>query len=331
MVAGQPEVELIRGEITDLTAIDRPAIVAAGPLASDELTRSLAALTGDDQLHFYDAIAPIVEADSVDPDKSYWASRWADPAEEADYLNCPMTEDEYNRFYDALMAADKVEARDFEKPKYFEGCLPIEIMAQRGRKTLAFGPLKPVGLADPRTGEQAHAVVQLRREDAAGTYLNLVGFQTKLTHAAQLEVFRLIPALAKANFERLGSIHRNTFVNGPRTLNPDLSLKAAPDIFLAGQITGVEGYLESAACGLLAGEFLDHRLNGQPFDPPPPVTALGALVGYVAKNPTKKFQPSNVHFGLFPPLEKRLPKRQRGQAYADRAAEAMERWLRRKS
>ncbi len=319
-------VELVTEEVKTVPE-QGPAVLATGPLTADALAEDLKRLTGAEHLHFYDAIAPIVEADSVDATRAFWASRWADPEEEADYLNLPMDKAEYRRFYEALMAADKVALHPFERPKYFEGCLPIEVMAERGEKTLLFGPLKPVGLTDPRTGKRPFAVVQLRKEDVAGRYLNLVGFQTKLTHPAQEEVFRLIPGLERAVFVRLGSIHRNTFVCGPAVLNGDLSLKVRPEVFLAGQITGVEGYVESAACGLLAGEFLRQRLAGEPFDPPPPETALGALLNHTAQAEIKRFQPSNVHFGLMPPLAEKTPKRQRGQAYRERAEKTLEYWL----
>lgn len=326
-IAAEPLIEIIRAEATDIPAPEpNPIIIATGPLTSDPLARAIQDLTGSDHLHFYDAIAPIVDAETVDMSQAFWASRWADPEDEADYLNLPLTEEQWQRFYAALMAAERTPLHDFEKANYFEGCLPIEVMAERGEQTLLFGPLKPVGLIDPRTGQRAHAVIQLRKEDAAGRYLNLVGFQTKLTQSAQQEVFRLIPGLEKAEFARLGSIHRNTFVCGPAVLNPDLSLQARPDILLAGQVTGVEGYVESAACGLLAGEFVRQRLAGSPFDPPPPETALGGLLGHATTAPIKNFQPSNVHFGLLPPLGRKMPKRDRGAAYRARAEAAFGPW-----
>lgn len=305
---------------------ESPLVLASGPLTAEPLAEDLAKLTGQEHLHFYDAIAPIVEADSIDLSVAFWASRYADPDEEADYLNCPLSEEEYRRFYTALMAAERVPLRDFEKPKYFEGCLPIEVMAERGEKTLTFGPLKPVGLTDPRTGERPFAVIQLRREDNEGKYLNLVGFQTKLTHSAQKEVFRLIPGLENASFARLGSIHRNTFVCGPEVLAGDLSLKNRPDVFLAGQVSGVEGYLESAGSGLLVGEFIRQRLTGQSFNPPPPESALGALMGHVTRGRVKNFQPSNINFSLFTPLGQKLPKKARPEAYRERAREAFAGW-----
>lgn len=325
-LTGLSEIELVRAEAIEIPK-EGPAILATGPLTSEALAQRLAALTGQANLHFYDAIAPIVEADSIVLKHAFWASRYAEPETEADYLNCPLTEAEYDRFYKALLAAPQIKPRPFEEARYFEGCLPIEVMAERGRQTLLFGPLKPVGLTDPATGRQPFAVVQLRKEDQAGRYLSLVGFQTRLTQPAQKEVFRLIPALKEAVFVRLGSVHRNTFVQGPAVLNPDLSLKARPEVFLAGQITGVEGYVESAACGLLAGEFVRQRLLGQAFSPPPAQTALGALLGHATSSPAKDFQPSNIHFGLFLPLGQKIPRRHRHLAYAKRAREALEAWL----
>jgi methylenetetrahydrofolate--tRNA-(uracil-5-)-methyltransferase len=256
--------------------------------------------------------------------KAFWASRYA--PEEKDYLNCPFTEQEYFRFLRELLQAEQVAPREFEKEIHFEGCLPIETMASRGDMTLAFGPLKPVGLADPRTGGEPFAVLQLRSENAEKSALNLVGFQTKLTYPEQKRVFRMIPGLEKAEFLRLGSIHRNTYVNAPRVLNSSLELKNRPEVYLAGQITGVEGYVESAACGLWLGLKLGRELNGEPLPDIPPETALGALMGHL-RTEVKKFQPSNVHFGLFPPLNVRAKKARRKELHAERADEAMQKWL----
>lgn len=323
-----PLIALKREEVRALPQpSESPLILAAGPLAGKALTDSLVELTGENNLHFYDAIAPIVEADSVNMEIAFWASRYADPEEEADYLNCPMSQEEYEGFHEALMEAPKVPLHSFEKIKYFEGCLPIEVMAERGPQTLSFGPLKPVGLTDPRTGERPFAVVQLRKEDREGRFLNMVGFQTKLTHAAQEQVFRMIPGLENASFARLGSIHRNTFVRGPEVLNPDLSLKNRPDILLAGQISGVEGYVESAASGILAGEFVRQRILGPAHNPPPAATALGALLGHCTTAPAKRFQPSNVNFSLFPALVQRMPKKERPRAYMERARQSLRDWL----
>ena len=308
-----------------------PSILATGPLTDHELAQDLARLTGAQGLHFYDAIAPIVSAESVDMNHAFWADRY-DDEHPGDYLNCPLSEDEYHRFYQALVSAEQVPLKEFEKPRFFEGCLPIEVMAARGEKTLLFGPMKPVGLVDPRTGRRPFAVVQLRKEDAQGRLLNLVGFQTKLTHPAQLEVFRLIPALARAEFVRLGSIHRNTFLDAPRLLTPDCRLKAAPHVFVAGQLSGVEGYVESAASGLLCGLNAVRRARG--LDPalPPPTTALGGLLAHLQNTASKNFQPSNINFGLLPPLppvegHKKIPKRQRGLFHARRAISDLLAWL----
>ncbi|MBW1991157.1 MAG: methylenetetrahydrofolate--tRNA-(uracil(54)-C(5))-methyltransferase (FADH(2)-oxidizing) TrmFO, partial [Deltaproteobacteria bacterium] len=242
-------------------------------------------------------------------------------------LNCPLSEAEYDRFYQALMSAEQVPLRDFEEPRYFEGCLPIEVLAARGYHTLRYGPMKPVGLIDPRTGQQPFAVVQLRAENREGTLYNLVGFQTKLTYPEQKRVFRLIPGLERAEFARLGSIHRNTFIRSPGLLSPYLNFFRYPNIFLAGQISGVEGYVESAAMGLLAGINAARRARGRPLVTPPRATALGALIYHLTNTETKDFQPMNVNFGLFPPLEKRLPKKQRGQAYAARALQELQEWI----
>jgi methylenetetrahydrofolate--tRNA-(uracil-5-)-methyltransferase len=318
----QPLVAVIREEVTDLDP-ERLTVVAGGPLASEPLAAALARLTGSGHLHFYDAIAPIVTADSLDLTKIFRASRWG--AGE-DYLNCPLSEAEYAAFYQALMAAEQVPLKAFEEPRYFEGCLPIEIMAGRGYLTLVHGPLKPVGLTDPKTGRQPFAVVQLRSENREGSLFNLVGFQTKLTYGAQQRVFRLIPGLEHAEFVRLGSIHRNTFVRAPDVLTPHLNFREYPHLFLAGQLTGVEGYVESAAMGLLAGINAARLALGLPLATPPRATALGALVSHLTNTAVKDFQPMNVNFGLFPPLERRVPRKDRGQAYARRALAELAAW-----
>ncbi|RJX32955.1 MAG: methylenetetrahydrofolate--tRNA-(uracil(54)-C(5))-methyltransferase (FADH(2)-oxidizing) TrmFO [Desulfarculus sp.] len=301
-------------------------ILATGPLTSEALSADLAALTGSGHLHFYDAIAPIVTSESVDLDQAFWGDRYGDPGQ-GDYLNCPLSAQEYAAFYAALMAAEQVPLRPFESPRFFEGCLPIEVMAARGEKTLLFGPMKPVGLTDPATGQRPFAVVQLRKEDAQGLLLNLVGFQTKLSYAAQERVLRLIPALARAEFARLGSIHRNTFIEAPRVLRPDLRLMAAPHIFVAGQLSGVEGYVESAASGLLCGLSAANLLRDRAIVLPPATTALGGLLGHLRNAAAKDFQPSNVNFGLLEPLPGRVPKRQRGAAYARRALTDLAAWM----
>ena len=299
-------------------------ILAAGPLASDSITKSLIDRIGGQDLYFYDAIAPIVNADSINWDRVFWGSRY-DP-ESFDYLNCPLNEEEYHILRQALLNGRRVQTKSFESEVHFEGCLPVETLAERGEMTLAFGPLKPVGLKDPKTGEQPFAVVQLRAENRAKTMFNLVGFQTKLTYTEQPRVLRLIPGLEEARFERLGSIHRNTFVNAPLVLDPYLELKSAPGISLAGQITGVEGYVESAACGLWLGLRLSRELKGFEAGLPPPETALGGLLSHL-RVPQKRFQPMNVNFGLLPPLQVRAKKSKRKELYVQRAREALQRWL----
>ena len=327
-VEGHPLMEVRRQEIAGL---DDPAlegfaavVVAAGPLATDALAADLAGAVGEERLYFYDAIAPILVTESVDMDVCFWASRYK--PEEKDYLNCPMTEEQYLAFHEALMAAEKVKPHGFEEEVHFEGCLPVEAMAERGVKTLTFGPLKPVGLEDPKTGGMAHAVVQLRPENAAKTRLNMVGFQTKLTYPEQRRVFRMIPGLENAEFERMGSIHRNTYVDAPKALTGELELKARPGVYLAGQITGVEGYVESAACGMWLGMHLGAKLTGATLELPPLESAVGALMGHL-RTEAKNFQPSNVQFGLMPPLGKKANKRKRKELYARRAEKAWGEWL----
>jgi len=290
------------------------SLIATGPLTSDTLSEWLAQATGSEDLYFYDAIAPIIEASSIDYAQCFFGNRYGKGCEEgvegsdAAYLNCPMTEEEYYAFVDALLTAEKVPPKPFEKEKFFQGCQPIEAIAESGRDSLRFGPMKPVGLE--QEGKRAYAVVQLRAENAAKTAFNLVGFQTKLKYPEQSRIFRMIPALRKAEFLRLGSIHRNTYVCAPRVLRPDLSLKGHPQVYLAGQITGVEGYLESAACGLLAGLFIHQRIKKLPHRNPPANTGLGALLRHVvgrtpgrtdSTNHKDSYTPSNIHFGLFEP------------------------------
>ena len=304
-------------------------ILAPGPLPAPALAASLGEVVGG-RLYFYDAIAPIVSADSIDMTVAFAQSRY-DKGEGADYLNLPFSRDEYVRFVQELVNGEKVAPHAFEEAKYFEGCLPIEVMASRGEQTLAFGPMKPVGLSDPRTGRRPHAVVQLRREDRAGTSWNIVGFQTRLTWPEQKRIFRtFVPGLANAEFLRMGQVHRNTFVEGPRVLAGDLSLRARPHIFLAGQIAGVEGYVESAACGHIVARAVDARLRGVPFVPPPPGTALGALHAHVtgAAHPDDyDYQPTNVTWGLFPPMEGRGSKEDRRKKMVERARTLLADWL----
>ena len=327
-LSAEPLVQIAREEIAGLPPPDWDSvIVATGPLTSPALGEAIRTLTGEDSLAFFDALAPIVHLDSVAMDRAFLQSRYDKGT--ADYINCPLDEAEYGAFLDALLAAEKTEFREWERDTpYFEGCLPIEVMAERGRDTLRFGPMKPVGLTDPRTGRRPFAVVQLRRDNALGTLYNLVGFQTKLKHAEQVRVFRMIPALAEARFARLGGLHRNTFLNSPRLLDPQLRLKAEPRLRFAGQITGVEGYVESAAIGLLAGRFAADERKGREAVPPPATTALGALLAHITGGgDAETFQPMNVNFGLFPPIEARTRGRDRRRLVAARALSDLDHWL----
>jgi len=338
-LADHPLITIARGEIESLDDLgDTMSIVATGPLTSEKLTQSILAVSGEDQLAFFDAIAPIVHKDSIDFTRAWFQSRYDKSAEGGDgkdYINCPMTEAEYEAFIDALIDGPKTEFKDWERDTpYFEGCLPIEVMAERGRETLRFGPMKPVGLTDPNTGTRAHAVVQLRQDNKLGTLYNMVGFQTKLKYGAQSEIFRRIPGLENAEFARLGGIHRNTFLNSPRLLDPMLRLKAKPTVRFAGQITGVEGYVESAAIGLLAGRFAAAEALGRDIAMPPDTTALGALIGHITGGAEEStFQPMNVNFGLFPPLpgdetkKTRKRGRDRKAAQAERALNDIAPWL----
>ena len=320
-----PLIRIVREEAREVPR-EGHTIVATGPLTSDALAEDLRRLTGSEALYFYDAMAPIVEGDSIDRTVAFAASRYGKGGD--DYLNCPMTREEFERFYEALVSAGTVPTREFEEERVFQACQPIETLAARGPKTLLFGPMKPVGLVDPRTGRRPYAVVQLRREDAAGERWNLVGFQTKLRYPEQERVFRLIPGLGNARFHRLGSLHRNTYVDGPRILDRYLRIRRHPWIQLAGQITGVEGYLESAAMGLWAGLNLALRLQGRTPEPPPPETALGALLTHVTASPGRPYEPMNVNFGLLPPLGIRVrDKRRVKEEKARRAQEALARWL----
>jgi methylenetetrahydrofolate--tRNA-(uracil-5-)-methyltransferase len=321
-----PLITVERQEVTELPE-DGPVIIASGPLTSDALAGQLAELTGEDHLYFYDAIAPIVEADSIDRDIVYAASRYDKGG--ADYLNCPMDKEQYLSFVAALCQADKVATRNFEKAVHFEGCMPIEELAARGEMTLAFGPMKPVGLRDPRTGRDPFAVIQLRQDDRHASLYNLVGFQTKLTYPEQRRIFCTIPGLEQARFARLGSMHRNTFINAPACLNNSLQLRSEPRLFFAGQITGVEGYVESGACGFLAGLFAAQSLRHEELALPPATTAMGALLNHLSTAPEKGFQPMNVTYGLFPPLEQRVRKRrERRLALAERALADLQDWWR---
>ena len=319
-----PNVRILREEIHDIPE-DAVSIVATGPLTSPKLSEAIIQLTRSKNLYFFDAISPIVDTDSLNMDKIFRASRYDKGT--ADYLNCPMDEETYNQFYDALVNADRVQPKAFENIPYFEGCLPIEVMADRGRQTLAFGPMKPVGLIDPKTGTRPYAVVQLRAENHHGSCYNLVGFQTKLTYPEQKRVFRMIPALEQAEFLRCGSIHRNTFINVPILLNDTLQLKKQSNIFFAGQLVGVEGYVEAAASGGLAGLNAARLLAAQPLVTPPPTTAHGALLHYITTCEPKHFQPINTNFGLFPPLETPIrDKQKKRQAIQERALSDFQTW-----
>ncbi len=331
-----PNVTIQRGEATGLPeATEGPAIVATGPLTSSAMAEAIRAETGEDQLAFFDAIAPIVHRDSIDMEVAWMQSRY-DKGDGADYINCPMDRAGYDAFIDALMAADTVAFKAWEDTPYFEGCLPIEVMAARGRETLAHGPMKPVGLTNPRDpGRKPHAVVQLRQDNALGTLYNMVGFQTKLRHGEQARIFRMIPGLESAEFARLGGIHRNTFVNSPRLLDSTLRLKSRPWVRFAGQITGCEGYVESAAVGLMAGLFASAEAFGRTPAAPPPETALGALLAHITTpEHAATFQPMNINFGLFPELppemvrdgKRKLRGRARKAQYGLRAAAALDQW-----
>lgn len=316
-------------EVTELPPEGERTIVATGPLTSPALAASIAAVTGGGNgLYFYDSIAPIVAADSIDRTIAFEASRWG-KGDGADYLNLPLNQAEYRAFVQALRDGEKVVPHAFEEPKYFEGCLPIEVMAERGDDVLAFGPMKPVGLDDPRTGRWPHAVVQLRKEDRAATAYNLVGFQTRLTWPEQRRIFRMLPGLANVEFLRLGQIHRNTFLDAPALLDGHLALKARPTTHFAGQITGVEGYVESTAMGLLCGLAVEARLAGRSFVPPPAETALGALYRHVRGellDEKRAYQPTNVTWALFPPPEAKVKKHERRARQVARAREALQTW-----
>lgn len=321
-------IEVIRREVTELP--DGVAILATGPLTSDAMAEAIGRLTGAEHLHFYDAIAPIVDGASIDMSVAFRASRYGKGG--ADYINCPMEKADYDSFYDALMSAEKVPVREFESMRCFEGCMPIEAMAERGRDTLRHGPMKPVGIEDPRTGRRPYAVVQLRMEDAGGSAYNIVGFQTRLKWPEQKRVFRMIPGLNEVEFIRYGSLHRNTFINGPMFLDEALRMKgsAGGPLFVAGQLSGVEGYVESAATGLLAGINAAMVLSGQDPLRPPDTTAHGALVTHLTKTEPGRFQPTNVIFSLFPPLEGKIRhKDQRREALATRALSDLDEWKRR--
>jgi methylenetetrahydrofolate--tRNA-(uracil-5-)-methyltransferase len=370
-IASHPRITLVREEIPRIPPAGLstgPIIIATGPLTSDSLSADIAAMVGSDHLYFYDAISPIVLAESIDSSKVFRASRWgrslrgvrtdarsagsldpavirpSDPAAgcavddgEGDYLNCPFTAAEYARFYEALMSAERAPLHEFDEAKFFEGCLPIEVMASRGIDTLRFGPMKPVGLADPRTGREAYAVVQLRQDNLAGDHFSLVGFQTQMKWGEQARVLRLIPGLEQAEFVRFGMIHRNTYINGPTVLRETWQTRTRDDLFFAGQISGVEGYVESAASGLLAGRNAAALVVGEPITVPPRTTAIGALAYYVSHAEPRNYQPANIAFGIIPPLVpepgRRVPhkKADRKIALSERALADLEAWMKAES
>ncbi|ABV62194.1 FADH(2)-oxidizing methylenetetrahydrofolate--tRNA-(uracil(54)-C(5))-methyltransferase TrmFO [Bacillus pumilus] len=320
-VKNHPNVTVFQEEVQSIP--EGPTIIATGPLTSEALSKELKSLTGEEYLYFYDAAAPILEKDSIDMDKVYLKSRY--DKGEAAYLNCPMTEEEFDRFYEALISAETVPLKEFEKEIFFEGCMPIEVMAKRGKKTMLFGPMKPVGLEDPKTGKRPYAVVQLRQDDAAGTLYNIVGFQTHLKWGDQKEVFRLIPGLEEAEIVRYGVMHRNTFINSPSLLKPTYQFKNREDLFFAGQMTGVEGYVESAASGLVAGINAARFVKGEELVTLPEETAIGSMAYYITSTNKKSFQPMNANFGLLKDLGVRIKNKQERYAeYAKRAIETIQ-------
>jgi methylenetetrahydrofolate--tRNA-(uracil-5-)-methyltransferase len=324
-VERHPNIAVVRERVDALP--DHPAIIATGPLTGSKLAEAIAAETGQDALAFFDAIAPIVHRDSIDMDVAWMAARWDKGGK--DYINCPMDKPQYEAFVQALVDGEKMPFKEWEKDTpYFEGCMPIEVMAERGPETLRHGPMKPIGLDNPRTGRWPYAVVQLRQDNKLGTLWNMVGFQTKLKHGEQVRIFRTIPGLENAEFARLGGIHRNSFINSPRLLDGELRLKSKPNVRFAGQITGCEGYVESAAVGILAARFAAAELRGESLPAPPPETAVGALLAHITGGAdADSFQPMNVNFGLMPPLPGRHRKADRKKAYTDRARAALAEWL----
>lgn len=315
-----PLIEVLNEEMHGIP--EGPSVIATGPLTAPDLSKQLREMTGEEYLYFYDAAAPIVEKDSIDLDKVFIASRY--DKGEAAYINCPMDEDQFEAFYEALVAAETAPVKEFEKEIYFEGCMPIEVMASRGKKTMLFGPMKPVGLTDPKTGKRPYAVVQLRQDNAAGTLYNLVGFQTHLKWGEQRKVFSMIPGLEQADFVRFGVMHRNTFINSPRCLEPSYQFKKRQDLFFAGQMTGVEGYVESAASGLIAGLNAGRLIKEEPLLTFPEVSALGCMAQYITHADPKHFQPMNVNFGLLPPLETHIRnKKERNEQLVNRALEGI--------
>jgi methylenetetrahydrofolate--tRNA-(uracil-5-)-methyltransferase len=326
-IESHPLIDVVRSEVTSIP--EGPAIIATGPLTSAALGDALGRLIGPRSLYFYDAIAPIVTAESVDLTVAFKASRYGKGGD--DYINCPMNEAQYDTFVNALIAADKVELHPFERPVYFESCMPVEEMARRGPQTLVFGPMRPVGLIEPRTGRRPFAVVQLRQDDYLGQLFNMVGFQTKMTYSEQRRVFRMISGLERAEFVRLGSLHRNTFIDSPRLLRPSLQLNARDDLFLAGQMIGVEGYVESAAAGLLAAINAARLVNGREPVVAPSETSMGSLLAYITNPSRREFQPMNANYGLMPPAKNSPRGRERKMARGERALDSLHDWIRRNS
>ena len=335
-IEAHPNIELIREEMKEIPT--SPVIVASGPLTSDSLSKSIAALSGDEHLFFFDAISPIVRAESINMEIAFRGSRYdKSEQEEGDYINCPFTKEEYYEFLNALRTAERIELRSFEDAiktgvkagQFFEGCLPVEIIAERGDESLAYGPMRPVGLRDPRTGKRPHAVAQLRQDNLAGSLYNIVGFQTNLKFPEQRRVLRMIPGLANAEFERYGQMHRNTFIASPKLLRPTLQHITRDDLFFAGQLTGVEGYMGNIATGLLAGINMARLIQTKPMLTLPTESMLGALCHYITHADLKDFQPMKANFGILPELNfgKKISKREKGQAYADRASQALETYL----
>ena len=322
-IENNPLVDLVREEFKEIPqTLDAPLIIASGPLTSDSLSESIKKLSNSDHLYFYDSISPIIDADSINYDIVYRASRYENGVqEEGDYLNCPLDRDQYYKLIDELLESEKIETRDFEKGIYFESCLPVEVIAERGRDSLRFGPARPVGLKDPRTGKAPFAVVQLRCENKEASMYNMVGFQTKLRYPEQRRIFRTIPGLEDAEFMRYGSMHRNTYINSPELMRPTLQSKDNDMLFFAGQILGVEGYIESAAMGILAGINAAKLIKEEPLIVPPRETALGSLIQYITDTEVKNFQPMNINFGLFPSVEGKMKKAQKRELIANRALE----------
>ena len=318
-----PLIDLVREEFEEIPAsLDAPLIIASGPLTSESLSQSIKKLSNSDHLYFYDSISPIIDSDSIDYDIVYRASRYENGTqEEGDYLNCPLDRDQYYALIDDLLESEKIETRDFEKGIYFESCLPVEVIAERGRDSLRFGPARPVGLKDPRTGKAPFAVVQLRCENKEASMYNMVGFQTKLRYPEQRRIFRTIPGLENAEFMRYGSMHRNTYINSPELIRPTLQFRNNDMLFFAGQILGVEGYVESAAMGIIAGINAAKLAKGEPLIVPPIETALGSLIKYITDKDVKNFQPMNINFGLFPSVEGKMKKAEKKKLIANRALE----------